>query len=654
MQKIFRYSGAFLFVSLVVPTLLWANPPVAEPAGNTLTVESSANTLDSQVSPAMPEVVVTANRLDTPLSQVASSMTVITAKDLEQKQTSTIEKALRGVPGLDLTQTGGPGEISTLFIRGANSENTLVMMDGIPLNDSVGAPFSYDYLDQLMVDGVKQIEVVRGPQSALYGSNAMAGVVNIITQGGKGPLGGSFSFDGGSYGTLRESLSAKGGDESGNFSLAASRFDTAGFPAAAGGVVNNPDQNTTSSLKLASTLAPNVQENLLARYSQSHTSLDAYDPNTFLLADDPDYFVDQKQWMMGSQTRWSLLNGDWEQVLGISYFDDNRAYNAVPNAYNSYFEQGQYDGQTAQVSWQNNLRLSKVETVIVGLQGSEEWGNLSDINNSFGYPVTDAISNANANTESLFAVSQTNLGERFFFHEGGRLDAHSQFGTHVTYQGGLAYFVPGVETKLKVNYGTGFMAPSLYQLYDPTYGTAGLQPETSTGFDFGFEQAFGKGLLLMGATYFHNDFNGLIDFDATSHYININQAQSEGWETFLSAKPASNLKCQVNYTYTWARDLQTGQELLRRPQNKAATDVIYSLGPTEWGMSVNYVGERLDYGAPAPLPEYFLVNLRASFALDEHLKFFTRVDNLLNDSYQEAFGFNTPGLSIFAGTKVAL
>jgi len=653
MQKIFCFVGLFVFV-LTVNRSAWADPPLMEPSGNTLTVESSTNILNSQTAMALPEVVVTANRLDTPLSQVANSMTVITAKDLEQRQTFTVEKALRGVPGLDLAQTGGPGEISTLFIRGANSENTLVMMDGIPLNDSVGAPFSYDYLDQLMVDGIQQIEVVRGPQSALYGSNAMAGVVNIITQGGKGPLGGSFSFDGGSYGTLRETLLARGGDGSGNFSLTASRFDTAGYPAASGGVVNNPDQNTTTSLKLASTLASNVQESLLVRYSQSHTSLDAYDPNTFLLADDPNYFADQKQFMSASQTRWSLLNGDWDQILGISFFDDNRVYNAVPNIYNSYSQQGQYDGQTAQVSWQNNLRLSKMETLVVGLQGSEEWGNLSDTNNSSGVLATDTVSNANTQMGSLYVESQTSLGERFFFHEGGRLDAHSQFGTHTTYQGGAAYFIPGLETKLKANYGTGFMAPSLYQLYDPNYGTPALKPETSTGFDAGFEQSFGKSVLTVGATYFHNDFNDLIDFDATSHYTNIKQAQSDGWEAFLSAQPASNLKCQVNYTYTWARDTQTGQELLRRPQNKAALDVVYGLGRAECGMSVNYVGERFDYGLANALPEYFLMNLRASFTLDEHLKFFARVDNLLNESYQEVFGFNTPGLSVFAGTKVSL
>ena len=522
MQKIFCFMGAFVFVSAVIPTVIWADPPPVEPSSNTLTVDSSANTLNSQTGLALPEVVVTANRLDTPVSQVASSLTVITCKDLEQKQSNTVLEALSDIPGVDLIKSGGPGQISSALIRGGNAEHTLVMMDGIPLNDPLSTTCEYDDLDQLSVDDVKQIEVVRGPESPFYGSNAMGGVVNIVTQNGAGPLKGSLLFEGGAYDTFREALSAGGGDEKGNFLVTASRFDTAGFPAADkafGNTINNGDQNSTGSIKLGLSPDSHFTNDLLVRYVQSQTH---YDDGAGAGMDNPNLFMDGKQFVVGSQSRLELLGGGWEQVLGFSFTDHLRQYTNNPSSYQPFdFERGFYDGQAIQVNWQNNLKVEKGQTLVVGLQGHQEWGNSSD---DFGAGPTTLV--ANASTGSLFVESQTSQGDRFFETLGVRLDAHSQFGTHSSYHAGVAYFIPGLETKLKATYGTAFRAPSLYQLYAPTYGNPGLAPETSTGFDAGFEQPFGKNFFTLGATYFHNDFNSLIDYDfTTSQYFNTNQAQ---------------------------------------------------------------------------------------------------------------------------------
>ena len=657
MNKVFHL--VFLFVvSSAVPSFLWADPPVAEPAGNSPTVESSANSLNAAVSLALPEVVVTTNRLNTPVSEVASSLTVITAKDLEQKQSQTVLDALDDVPGVELIKSGGPGQISSAFIRGGNAEHTLVMMDGIPLNDPLSTTREYDDLDQLSVDNVKQIEVVRGPESPFYGSNAMGGVVNILTQDGQGPPQGSFLFEGGAYNTFHETASAGAGDGAGNFFLSASRFDTAGFPAADksfGNTVNDGDQNTSGFLKLGLTTLPDLESHFVGRYMQSHTGLSQGGGPDM---DDPNYFADEKQFVVGNQSTLKLFEGDWVQVMGLSFTDNNRLYNdKLDPAYPASFNQnGNYDGQAAQVSWQNNIKVVQGQTLVLGLQGQQEWGN-SVYTSDYG---NDSVL-ANARTGSFFVESQTAQGGRFFETLGARLDLHSQFGSYGTYHAGLAYFIPGLETKLKATYGTGFRAPSLYQLYDPLYGNSHLSPETSTGFDFGFEQPFGKNAFTVGATYFHNDFNDLIDYDfTTNQYFNIDQAQADGVETFVSLKGIRDLTVRADYTYTHTLDLQTGQPLLRRPEHKAGLEAFWTLGALDLGTSLEYVGTRSDVSfvnfveTNVVMPRYFLANLMASLKVDDHLKFFGRVNNLFNESYEEVWGFGTPALSVFMGTNVSL
>ena len=672
-QFLSRFVLCFIF-SAVISSGLWAQdtPPAASNNSSAVTPQPSVTTpvVSSVVTPVdttanetstLKEVVVTANRVDVPLQDVTSSSTVITSTDLEQKQAGTVLDAIQSVPGVDIAQTGQPGETASVYIRGTNPEHTLVLFDGIPLNDPIGAPGSYDYLDGLSLDDVKQIEVIRGPQSTLWGSNAIGGVINIIPQSGPSPLGGSVLVEGGSYGTSHEAASAHGGDNGGYFNVDVSHFNTSGFPALEaqyGGTVNNGDDNNTASLGVGSNLTSNLQENVLVRYSQSNTSIDA-DNENFVLGDDPDYFALQKQFMAASHTDWKLLDGSWEQILTASFADDNRLFNGVSNPYNTYFEQGNFDGQTAQINWQNNIRLAKEETVVVGIQGQQQWAISNDTNgysDVTGSAFTSVVPETTVQTASAFIESQTSIEDNFFFNLGGRWDDHSQYGVHTTYQAGLAYVVPDLNTKLKANYGTGFLAPSLYQLYAPTYGNASLLPETSVGYDIGFEQPIGKDLTV-GASYFDNDLTNLIQF--VNIYSNVGQARSYGVESFVEFKGVKNLDIKGNYTYDNAQDLIANVPLLRRPQNKASGDVDYQLDAAGLGASLIYVGNSFDEnfvtgsGNIVPLASYFLVNLRASYQVNSQVKLFARVDNLFNQYYEEAFGYTTPGLSVYGGTKVS-
>lgn len=380
MKEFFRLCFVFPCVSLLFPALLWADPPVVEPAANTLTVESSANTSTAQAPATLTEIVVTASRLDTPASQLPNSLTVITAQDIEKKQAGTVKEALQNVPGMDVVQSGGPGQITYTYLRGSNDQDTLVMMDGIPLNDPIAAARSYDFLDELTLGGVQQIEVVRGPQSVLYGSNALAGVVNIVTREGAGPTAGSALFEEGSFGTFRESAVIQGGNNESDYALSASTLNTAGYPSADkafGNTLNNPDSDFSSYLRLGAAPVSNLREEVLVNYNQAHFNLDDGAGSPAIpepLMDDANYWGDQKQVLVGSKTRLTL--GDWEQSLVLSFGDNNRYYSdsQSPAYPNSYTFVDLYDGQTAQATWQNDLKILPGKTLVFGLQGYREWG----------------------------------------------------------------------------------------------------------------------------------------------------------------------------------------------------------------------------------------------------------------------------------------
>lgn len=614
----------------------------------------------------MPEVVVTANRLTTPVSQIANSMTVITAKDIERKQADTALSALQGVPGLTLFQNGAPGQSSGIFMRGADAGHTLVLMNGVPLNNPISTSREFDYLDQLSTDDISRVEVVRGPLSSVYGTNATAGVVNIITRPGGNAPQGSLFFEGGAYQSFREAATASAGNEIGNFNLSVSRFDTQGFPSAdknLGNSVNSLDGNTTASLGMGLLPSSDLDNSLFVRYSQAHTNLPAFGGTG---GDDPNFFLDERLWVGGAQSKWSSKDGVWEQTLGLAFTDDLQQFTDDFSSYSySHYERGVYEGQGAQVNWQSDLHPWKGETLVAGLQEQQEWGRVDDTTD-YGYGLSQALVQSTATTGSYFLESQTTVLDRFFATLGGRLDAVSSFGSQFTYRAAVAYFIPGLETKFKASYGTGFTAPSLYQLYSP-YGNTGLRPETSQGWDLGFEQPLAQGTVKIGITYFRTDFSDQIDFESTAtppygEYFNVSKSQTLGWETFLSAKPFEGLECRADYTYNWAVDLDTGEQLIRRPQDRADLSVHYQWKGAGLGIEVVYVGDRPDKyfdnftytTTPVTLASYTLVNLMASYRLDEHLQFFGRVKNLFNTQYEEVYGYGTPGLSVYMGTKVSL
>jgi len=614
---------------------------------------SQADTAPATATPGrFPEVIVTAHRLQLPVSQTSSSVEVITREDLKRLQAGTVLDALRMVPGLDTLLSGPRGQNVSLMLRGANTEHTLVLLDGIPLNDPISIGRLFGGLDHISVEQIDRIEVVRGPLSPLYGSSAMGGVVNILTRKDAEGYQGALGFEGGSYGTFRESASFSGGDAGGHVSLALTRFDTDGFSAAdkaLGNVLSNADRETTFSFALGGAAGPEWSLGFSGRYNKAHTELDDFGG---AYGDDPDYHADSDIFIFKTTSDLSLLQGDWRQSLTFSFTDEFRNYQDDPNdIFDIYgFVRDRYRGSILQGDWQNTLRLFPEETLVMGLQAHREWGfNTAD----YGYGPSSLA--ATGDSGGFYLESLTELPEGLVASLGGRVDAHSSFGAHGTYRAGLAYRLPGSGLRLKANYGTAFKTPSLYQLYS-FYGEPNLLPEENAGWDAGFDWDLENGRVKAGATYFQNDFRELIEFNSgTSKYYNVGEAWTKGCEVSLAALPLEGFQARASYTYTEAWNKTQGTPLLRRPWHKVGLDLSYGIGPFQCGVNAKYVGVRKDFNYPSVLlmGEYLVMGLTASYQLDERLRLYGRVVNLLDEVYEEVYGYGTAGRSYYAGTQVS-
>lgn len=609
------------------------------------------------------EVVVTANRLETAASEVGSSITVITAEQIEQRQQMFLLDVLRSVPSIDVVQSGVKGSTTSVFMRGANSEHTLIMLDGIELNDPSAPGGGYDFAN-LPTDNIERVEILRGPQSTLYGSRAMGGVINIITRRGSGKPTGFLSAQGGSFQTAAEKAGVSGGSGLYNYSLGLSRFDTGGFSAAGkkyGNTENDGYQNSSINTRLGITPASNLSVDFIVNYLKTRSDLDN---NGGAGGDDPNYIQKTEQISFRSQADLALFDNLWEQKLGVSFNDLNRDLNnGTDTTHPSDLSRASYHGQSITIDWQHTLHLHESNSLTLGFERKEENARSDYYSESVWGPYSSPWDEHSAHTTGYYLQDQVRLWDAWFTTLGVRLDDHSRFGSKATYRFTSAYTVKQTSTTVKGSYGTAFKAPTLYQLYEPTYGDVNLRPEKNAGWDLGVEQSLLGGKMTMGATYFHNDFEELINFDSSlSRYRNIGRAMTQGVELTTALRPSDELTLRASYTYTRTEDKETGLELLRRPKNKISFDGNYrflknaniNLGLTYTGTRFNNVYDPTTYAANrVKMKDYLLVNLAASYDISKNLQIFGRADNIFDRSYEEVTGYGTPGISAFGGVRVS-
>jgi vitamin B12 transporter len=546
------------------------------------------------------------------------------------------------------------------------------MIDGVELNDPISPSRSYD-LAHLSLESIERIEILRGPQSTLYGSDAMGGIINIITRKGEGKPRFHLSTQGGSYGTFANAAGLSGSADKIHYSLGVSHFRSDGFSAASASYAGNEEKDGYRNLSLSGRFGYRPLDNLSFDFSfrtiNTKTDIDNFAGD---YGDDPNNTQNYDALILKGQIRTLLLGNRWEQKLNLSYVNYDRTYKNPTDdihPFDSY--ESQYKSKLWKLDWQHNLFLHEIYTLTFGVEYQHEQGEQYYSESMWG-PSSNVFPLQEAHTTGIYLQDQIKVGGRFFATLGVRRDYHSQTGSATTYHIAYAYFIQKTGTKLKATHGTGFKSPSLYQLYAPAtmWGPGGnkdLKPEETTGWDAGLEQNLFQNKLIISATYFSNTYENLIDYDYALGYVNIREAFSRGAEFSLQARPTDSLLFSASYTRTKARTKSKDEDkntyLLRRPREKLTANLSYNfLEKGSVSVSLIQIGKRddMDYplwpAAPArvTLPGYTLLSASASFNIMANIQLFARLENILNQEYEMIKGYGTAGFSTYFGVKLTL
>ena len=610
--------------------------------------------------------MVTATRVETPAKEIASSITVITRQDLDWTRKTFVLEALISLIGLSTLQNGGPRETASVFIRGANAEHTLVLLDGIELNDPINPSRSYD-LAHLPISQVDRIEILSGPQSPLYGSDAPGGVINIITRKGCGRPQLSVTASAGFYQSIEGDVEISGSSAGASYSFGVFHGQTAGISAASVRYPGNaePDgyRNFSLSGKFSYAVRNNISLRLTARSVRTRTEIDNFGGP---YGDDPNDVQKYGSTLISTQAQGLFLDNRWEQKLSLSCIKSERSYiNPTDQVHLFESESGAYGSTLFKLDWQNNFFLAPSNTLTAGLDIEREEGRSDYVSENQWGTYESLFPSDKTGSVGLYLQDQWRVQGKFFFAGGARLDLHSRTGTALTYRLAPAYVAAKTGTKFKATIGTGFRSPSLYQLFAPEtawvpVGNIKLLPERAPGWDAGIEQLAIKNRICLGLTFFQNSFKNLIDFDFQEGYVNIGKARMQGVEISFESRPLEAFQFKAAYTRLRARDLISGTALLRRPRDKFSADVqlrVFNL--FDASISFLFVGKRTDRDfsnipyQTITLPAYTLLNAAFSVSISRSFVLFMRLDNILGTRYEAIWGYGTIEFSVRAGIRMA-
>ncbi len=591
-------------------------------------------------------IVVTATRIATPEDQVASSVTVVTAADIETRQYQSLPDVLRDVPGLDIVQTGGEGGQTSIFTRGTNSNHTKILVDGIDVADPSTPTNVFDFGKYNAAD-IGRVEVLRGPGSGLYGSDAIGGVINVITKDGEGPLTATAHLEGGSFDTFNQDATASGSSDQFHYRVTVSHDHAGDTPVTPSSLLlpgekANGDyyDNVSGSAKFGYDVTDYFNLGLVGRASNVLEKItgDGFSLVTFTGLPSPTQSRIGVVQYDGRATA-HLMLGLLDQTLGVAY-SSSVTSDADPNNGNS-----RNTGSRVKLDWQGNVALTSDETLVLGAETARD---------AISQPLSAGIT-----TNAGYAELQSALGD-FNNSASIRYDDNSRFGDKFTYRLAPVYKIEATGTRLKASIGSGFKAPSLEDLFGPFGHNPNLKPETSTGYDVGLDQKLGADFS-GGVTWYHNDISNLVESGPPPTFapINIGKARTQGVEANLQWVPMETLKLRLDYTYTEAEDAVAHTALLRRPKNKFSGDILWQALPDlSADVTLLYSGSSADIGResflPLTLPSYVTANLSVNYAISDMFTLYGRADNLFDERYQNPSGFLQPGLAFYAGIKATL
>lgn len=596
----------------------------------------------SAIAQQIPQVLVTATRLEQSVTETLASTTVLTREDIRDTQAPDLPTLLRGAAGIEITQSGGIGANASVFMRGGNSNHTLILLDGMRINS---ATTSTTALERLTLDQIERVEIVRGNVSALYGSEAIGGVIQLFTRQAGGASGLSGSVTVGSRDTRSGNVSLNGKSGDTRFYLGLARLQSANFSAidpntnATTRIKVNPDKdgvrNTTVNASLAHMFNPRNEAGVRFYDARGVVNFD----NSSAAAANVNTNVHQTRSFLTSFSAYSknrILDA-WKSTLTFSKSTDS-----LDQTLNSRWD-GHIRTDQRQLSWQNEVALAPTHKLLLTAESSSQRAESESTTTRF-YPARRSTSWIAGYSGSVYrAEFQLNL----------RGDRYSDFGRANTYFAAAGYNVTN-QWKLLVQQSTAFNAPTFNQLYFPGFGSPGLQPELARSRDYGAQWTSGPHLLRL--TRFRTDYNNLIQGATVTPFlaINVAKARVNGWEANYTGQ-LKGFEVRTNLTLqdpvAIPEDAVTGPQLRRRAQAYGNVGVYRTVGAWRFGADVYSSGKRVDTEINAftkvTLASYNLVTLTARYNVSKDFYVAAKLDNATRARYQMAHGFNSPPQGLF-------
>jgi vitamin B12 transporter len=601
------------------------------------------------------DIVVEAAGLD-PIEagKVGSAFTVISGEDLERRQVRHAADALRMVAGVSVNAAGGPGTLTQARIRGAEGNHTLVLIDGVEVNSLDQGDFDFA---ALLIADIERIEVIRGPQSGVYGANALAGVINIVTRKGRGGFRATASVEAGSFNTHMLTSSASAGSDLGYIGVSAAKAESDGYNLARSGGEADGWEKTTFFLRGGFTPSEVFRLDYMLRYQKNAADIDS---DTFpfdgVLDDISGDSGTREQRLGRISAELDTFGKSWTHKVFLSGLEDDSSGVSAVSAYAFGNE-----GERLHYGYQETLSFGTpdilAEHKLIGLveRRRERFSTWA----SYSPDVTEA----QREQTGLVAEYQGRFAEDLSLTANIRRDLNETFEDATSYRIAAAYGLPSHDIRLHASFGKGIVNPTFFEQFGYAlnfHGNPDLEPEVSIGWDAGIEKRWFDGRVIADLTYFSADLSNEIVGAGTSVVNQSGESQRQGIEVQLTEKPVDGLTVTASYTYTDSEDPDGSRET-RRPKHAAALNAAYSFagdrGQIDLGLIYNGRMQDEIFTGLSPYPrvalgDYVLVNLAASYRLDERVTLFARVQNLLDTDYQDVFSYAGEPLAAYAGVKI--
>ncbi len=632
----------------------------------------------------------------------------VSARDIKRKQRKNVADAVKDTPGVFVSRSGGPGSITSIYVRGLRPEYVVVLADGIKLNNPIQLSGGVDF-SLLSTDNVASIEIVRGAQTVIYGPDALAGVITIKTKRGTGnpkltlrPEGGIIDISEDNYtpDTIWTTLGVRG--KTGNFSYSATfgYFETKGISMADSfRLSTDADKEKAASLEKDGFRSLNGSARLDYDFGDLDLSLTArFGSGKLEIDDGPGIWNDDKnrktetlQFFIRPEAKLSLFKGRWDQTAGVSVGVHSLTDDDPKDLYELGGDaKGEFDGLLVLADWRNRFQLFDWNEVRFGFEFQKAEGKMDirseefGADNPFHFPgsaQSERYSLYIHDTVYPFKGAEISGGvrgdiERYdaFSIEDEKIRKFDKVSKELSYGAGASYFFEKTMTKLRTSFGKGSKNPSLFQLFTTYMGDgAELKPQTGYSLDGGVIQYLFEKKLKAEAVYFWNRVFDYIDYDYHhQHYVNRYKIDSQGFEFLLQVKPLSWLTLGANYTLVTKMEeyrlihkpeaiYKESIDIQRMPSHMVNGSVNIHYRGFNFNVNGSYVGERFEriFNLPktpysARMDDYFLLNIAASYKINKYAELFGRVDNVLdNDDYAVVAEYGTPGISLYGGVKLS-